>query len=244
MNLSNIIRVNNILNNLNKMVYDNLNIEILPFMCDYTENKKNSADFSYGKCNNIRSDRDKLWDYININVIEMNSKYPDAIEIFYEIFNKNPEKAKKEVLLKCVDDNNVSYYDKILRAMVTYSLLNYFIENNLRYEGSEFFSIYNTINTNILEEYLKKRINPFLYLKTKNLVLINYNFPIQSESALLDSKMYNMLKNDYDEIKDEITNGIIEAHDLFYYSIIPAGYIYILIAIIGIALIYAKSINL
>lgn len=239
-NLSYIIRINNILNNLNKLVYDNLNIELMPYMCDYTENKKNSVDFTYGKCNNIRCDRDKMWEYINIVVIDMNTKYPEAIPLFNNEFTNNPEKAKKDILLKCVDDNNVSYYDKILRAMVTYSLLNYFLENNLRYEGAEFFSIYNTINTNIFEEYLKKRLNPFLYLKTKNLMLINYTYST-NESNLLDNKMFSLLKNDYDEIKDEITNGIIEAHDLFYYSITPAGYIYVLISIIGIILIYAKS---
>jgi hypothetical protein len=241
MNLSYIIRINNILNNLNKKIYDNLNIELLPLVCDYTENKKNTVDFSYGKCNNIRSDKSKLWEYISTVALEMNSKYGiDNMISFNEEYIKNPEKAKKEILLKWVDDNDVSYYDKILRAMVTHSLINYFIENNLRYEGGEFFSIYNTINSNIIEEFLKKRLNPFLYLKTKNLMLINYIYK-DNISSLLNDNIFNLLKNDYDEIKDEITNGIIEAHDLFYYSITPAGYIYVMITIIGFLLIYAKS---
>ena len=239
-NIVNIIRINNILNNLNKLIYDNLNIEMLPDFCDYTENKKNSVDFMYGQCNNLKNDKHMLWEYINLNIVQLQQKYPDYISSYSEIILSDPNKWKKDVLLKCVDDNNVSYYNKILRAMVTFSLINYFIENNLRYEANEFFGIYNTINTNILEEFLKKRINPFLYLKLNNLILLNYTYTENKLSNLHDT-FFTLLRNDYDEIKDELTNGIIETHDLFNYSIIPAGYIYIAIAIECSGLIYAKA---
>lgn len=232
-----ILRTSSVINTMMDSIYDNLNVEYLQSVCEYTENKSESVDFIYGMCNGLQSNKKKLWQYVASVAIEWDAKYPEYNIIINE--NKNDLDYAKELLLKQVDDDGVSYYNKILRAMLTFSLINYFIDNNLRYEAQRFFSL-----RNIVRGFFGKfrdRENPFLYLKTNNLMLINYVFSFDPKSGI-DRKIYDLLSNDYDDIKDTITNGIITAHDILNYKMTPSAYFHIMIAISGILIIIGKFI--
>ena len=73
-------------------------------------------------------------------------------------------------------------------------------------------------------------------------MLINYIFSYDTKSGI-DRKIFDLLINDYDDIKDSITNGIITAYDILNYKMTPSAYFHILIATFGILMILAKFID-
>ena len=267
-----ILRTSSVINNMMDNIYDNINIEYVKSVCEYTENTSEAIDFIPGLCNSLQSNKTKLWQYVATIALEWGAKYPgynailynsysntrstgestgenagENVETFvnYEKFsNQSKIELAKAELLTHVDENGVSYYNKILRAMVTYSLINYFMENNLKYEAQRFFSINNLLIGfyGKLFGVAKERENPFLYLKTNNLMLINYAFSYDKYSGI-DKKVFDLLLNDYDDIKDNITNGIITAHDILNYKMTPSAYFHILIAIVGILIIFSRFLN-
>lgn len=235
-----IVRVSSIINNMLDNLYDNLNLEYLNNVCDYTENKDHSVSFIYGYCNGLESNREKLKTFLGQINTAWSAKHPGYLGIYRGLYNEGRKDEAKEYLMGLKDDDDVSYYGKMLRALVTFSLINYFVQNNLRNEGQRFFSISNTVRENLFDELIKTRINPFLYLKNNNLILINYVFTRSEYVNIIPGDLFDILNNDYDDIKDNITNGIIELYDIFTYKMTPAAYSYILISIVGVALIMMK----
>lgn len=247
-----ILRTSSVINEMMNNIYNNLNAEYIMSVCEYTENTSKSIDFIYGMCNNLQSNKKKLWQYISEVSIKWGNNYPGYNAIIYE--NKDNVKYAKELLMEQVDENGVSYYNKILRAMLTFSLINYFIENNLNYEAQRFFSLENVLKGYIHDKQSARSIfsglfsiftdreNPFLYLKNNNLMLVNYVFSYDTKSRI-DKKIFDLLVNDYDDIKDNITNGIITAYDILNYKMTPSAYFHILIALFSILMIISKFVE-
>lgn len=233
--------INTVANKSNIMlniIYTNLNKDYLANapICNYFHNPTNpeytDPDFEYGKCNGFNTliTEEKLKDYIDSQIYEI-SKY---------ISVSDPQ-IEKDFFKNVLDDKGISYYNKILSAIITHAMVSYYktLDPNGK-DGKDFFSIYNILNTNYFEELFKYRKNPFLDLDYKNLVLLSYDPYAETKAIKLldpDSKsvLLNYIKKDYDMVKNKITNSIIEFVNASN-SITPAAYTYILIIIISVIL--------
>lgn len=233
--------INTVANKSNIMlniIYSNLNKDYLANapICNYFHNPTNPEDtdpnFEYGKCNgfNTLQSEEKLRDYIDSQIYEI-SKYISITD--HEI--------EKDFFKNILDDKGISYYNKILSAIITHAMVSYYKTLQTNNDGKDFFSIYNILNTNYFEELFKYRKNPFLDLDYKNLVLLNYDPYADTKAITLledsakNSVLLNYIKKDYDMIKNKITNSIIEFVNASN-SITPAAYTYILIIIISVIL--------
>jgi hypothetical protein len=230
-NYSNIISLGKRVNVLNKLIYNNINIEFINSqkICNYL-NKKSEYDyeFTYGKCNDIAYNysASKLYAYINLNINEIQ-------ELVGPINNLSIEKFKK---LK--DKNGVLYKDKIKSAIFTYQIISYYLDNDLIEEAKDFFSTYNLIYSGYTDAILKTRINPILFLRSNNIMLFDKS--IQYTTLMSDSfgdykNIYNLIYKEYSDIQNNIQNIIIDVYNICNYKMISV-YIYYFIIFILIVL--------
>ena len=219
------------INILNRVIYKNINIDFLNSekICNYL-NKKNEYDynFKYGKCNDIKNNfnSQKLYNYIKKQMIEIeNSIAP--------INNIDIQKFK---VLK--DKNGVLYKDKIIKAIFTFQLIKYFLDNDLIDEAKDLFSTYNLLM--LSNTILKKQINPFLYLTEQNLMVFNnqfqYNFQIQT-SFFHNKDIYNYIYKEFNEIQNNIQSIILDVYNICSYKLITIDIYYSVIFIIILILV-------
>jgi hypothetical protein len=229
------------INFLNKYIYKNINTDFLNSekICNYL-NRKNEYDykFKYGKCNDIKNNfsSQKLYNYIKKQMIDIENNIAPVNNI----------DAEKFKVLK--DKNGILYKDKIIKAIFTFQLIKYFLDNDLVEEAIEFFSTFNLlIFSNTI---FGKQINPFLYLRNENLMVFNnqfeYNFEIQS-SFFNNKNIYNHIYKDFNNIQNNIQNIILEVYNICSYKILTIdiyyGIIFVIMLIILILYIYMYSKN-
>lgn len=230
-NYSYIISLGKRINVLNKLIYNNINIEFINSqkICNYL-NKKSEYDyeFSYGKCNDLAYNysSSKLYAYINLNINEIQ-------ELVGPINNLSVDKFKK-----LRDKKGVLYKDKIKSAIFTYQIISYYLDNDLIEEAKDFFSTYNLIYSGYTDAILKTRINPILFLRNNNIMLfdksIQYN-ALMANSFGDNKKIYNLIYKEYSEIQNNIQNIIIDVYNICNYKMMSI-YIYYLIIFILIIL--------
>lgn len=230
-NYSYIISLGKRVNVLNKLIYNNINVEFINSqkICNYL-NKKSEYDyeFTYGKCNDIAYNysASKLYAYINLNINEIQ-------ELVGSISNLSIDKFKK---LK--DKKGVLYKDKIKSAIFTYQIISYYLDNDLIEEAKDFFSTYNLIYSRYTDAILKTRINPILFLRNDNIMLFDKSIQytnLMSNSFGDNKNIYNLIYKEYSEIQNNIQNIIIDVYNICNYKMISV-YIYYFIIFILIVL--------
>jgi hypothetical protein len=243
----------NLLNNIYSYInYDYLNNG---GVCNYLDKNKSKLinpnyDFIEGKCNNIDASNTNLKRYILAQIVAMSTSV-----------NITDPEVSKETLKNIKDSKGIKYYDKIINAIMTHALA-YYLNSE---KSKEFFSLSNILNGNFIEQLFKFRINPFLYIQRDNINILTYSLPqnlidesdypvmvlSSDENTQIDntrndinqSNLIKYIKHDYDNIKNILTNNIIDYVNLTD-SLTPSAYCYILIMLIGLILFivnYYKS---
>jgi hypothetical protein len=227
-NFSHINSVSRRAKTLNTLIYKNINLHFINSqgICNYL-NKKNEFDddFEYGKCNNLRNNmsKSKLIAYIK--------------SIINEAYNNNKSLTiEKFKTLK--DDKGIYYKTKISSALYTYTLLNYYINNNLISEAKDIFSTYNLI------KYLfKNQLNPLLNLDRNNILVnniddINYDTDLEMKVAFNNNKkIYNYVYADFYNINSTIQSLIVDIYNICKYKMTSIYIYYLFITFIMILLI-------
>jgi hypothetical protein len=150
--------MNTIYHNINKEYLENPIYDICNYFNSPDENSNKT--FELNKCNDLNvsiNNNQNVYNYIDY--IYKQANIADGINKSDRITALKNNYASKE--------DNESYYDKIIKALFTNTILNYFMKNNLKNEASEFFSIENLnihYGSSFDEFFGKPRINPLLYI--------------------------------------------------------------------------------
>lgn len=223
-------RCNNILNNL----YKYINIDFLKYgSCNYFDKEASNIinpneNFIEGKCNNLEINNKHLMAYIRNQFLEI-SKVED-------ITNRS---VAKIAFQNVKDENGISYYNKILNAIVTQAIIYYIGADN----GKDFFSLSNLLTTNYLESFFRHKINPLIYLTYKDINLFGYTPPLLYGDNDVDSSiLLKYIINDYEKIKYLLSNLINDYINLAN-SLMPAVICSFIIFIIAIILFIINIFN-
>jgi hypothetical protein len=220
-NYNNLINVSKRNNLLIKFIHENINKDYINSqkICNYT-NKKDilDANFKLNKCNDLE---------LNFNP---DTLYKYVKNIMNEIYNNdNQITLEKFKMLK--DKNGVFYKDKIVSAFYTYSLMYYYVSNNLYDDARELFSKFN------------HSINPILDLNYESVLLnkpdiFNYNTNTLIQVAFNYNKdIYYFIYNEYYNISSKIQNLIVDIYNLCKYRMISVYLYYCVILIIMLLII-------
>ena len=228
LNYNNITSLGKRINVLNKLIYNNINVDFINSqkICNYLNKKSDyDYDFTYGKCNDIKYNYSisRLYAYINSNIDEIQ-------QTVGSINNINVSEFKK---LK--DKKGILYKDKIKSAIFTFQIINYYLDNDLIEEAKDFFSTYNLLYAGYTDAILKTRINPILFLRMKNIMLFDKSIQYDNlmSNSLGDNKnIYNLIYKEYSDIQNNIQNIIIDVYNICNYKMISIYFYYFIILII------------
>ena len=213
-------------NSLIQSIYNNINMQFINDMriCNYLEKKDKFDDyFVHGKCNDIKNlfNQKKLYSYITLQINEIYSKNNNV--------NIDTFKSMK-------DNNGIFYKDKIKTAFFTFSIIKYYIDNNLLQDAKDFFSTYN-----LMKLRFKPRINPILNLNYDsilfNSVNLSYNIPEMQRAFNNNKDIYNYVYNDFYNINSTIQKLIVDIYNICKYKMICVYYYYLLIGIIILSIL-------
>ena len=212
-------------NSLIELIYSNINMQFIndQKICNYLHKKDKFDDyFVYGNCNDLKYlfNPKKLYSYITFQINEM---YSAQNNITVEMF-----KTMR-------DSKGILYRDKLKNAFFTYTILKYYIDNNLLDDAKEFFSTYNLIKLRF-----KPRINPILNLNYDSILFNSGNLSFENEMkrAFNNNKdIYNVVYNDFYNINSNIQKIIVDIYNICKYKMICVYYYYLLIGIIMFCII-------
>jgi hypothetical protein len=213
-------------NTLIELIYNNINMQFIndQRLCNYLQ-KKNELDdyFVHGNCNDIRSlfTIKKLYAYITAQINEIYSKDNNVnIETF---------KTMK-------DSKGIFYKDRLQSAFFTFSIMKYYIDNNLINDAKDFFSTYNLIKLRF-----KPRINPILNLNYDSILFdsadLSYSIPEMQKAFNDNNDIYNYVYNDFYNTNSNIQKIIVDIYNICQYKMICVYYYYLLIGLIMICII-------
>ena len=212
-------------NSLIELIYSNINMQFIndQKICNYLHKKDKFDDyFVYGNCNDLKYlfNPKKLYSYITFQINEM---YSAQNNITVEMF-----KTMR-------DSKGILYRDKLKNAFFTYTILKYYIDNNLLDDAKEFFSTYNLIKLRF-----KPRINPILNLNYDSILFNSGNLSFENEMkrAFNNNKdIYNVVYNDFYNLNSNIQKIIVDIYNICKYKMICVYYYYLLIGIIMFCII-------
>ena len=212
-------------NSLIELIYSNINMQFIndQKICNYLYKKDKFDDyFVYGNCNDLKYlfNQKKLYSYITFQINEM---YSAQNNITVEMF-----KTMK-------DSKGILYRDKLKNVFFTYTILKYYIDNNLLDDAKEFFSTYNLIKLRF-----KPRINPILNLNYDSILFNSGNLSFENEMkrAFNNNKdIYNVVYNDFYNINSNIQKIIVDIYNICKYKMICVYYYYLLIGIVMFCII-------
>ena len=208
-------------NTLIQLIYNNINMQFIndQRLCNYLK-KKNEFDdyFVHGNCNDVKSlfNIKKLYAYITTQINEIYSKDNNvSIETFKQM----------------KDSKGIFYKDRLQSAFFTFSIMKYYIDNNLLNEANNFFSTYN-----LMKLRFKPRINPILDLNYDSILFnstdLDYSI-LEMQSAFNYNKdIYNYVYNDFYNTNSNIQKLIVDIYNICQYKMICIYYYYLLIGII------------
>lgn len=208
-NYTNITTLSKKINDSMNIVYNNINYDFIneAKLCDYFVNTTNNDIFENGKCNNIISKYNKknIKKYISDTLLDIKN-----IRTMYDSEFKNTKQ-----------------YNKIITALFTDSIINYFIKNNQEDELKNFFSIVNITNTNFLDNIYKFHINPFLYLKLSDLSFLNINYPYKDyiDSFQNNKHIYFLVIKDLNDIEYKLSNNIVNIYNICRLKMLSSSFI-------------------
>jgi hypothetical protein len=133
------------------------------------------------------------------------------------------------------DSKGILYRDKLKNAFFTYTILKYYIDNNLLDDAKEFFSTYNLIKLRF-----KPRINPILNLNYDSILFNSGNLSFENEMkrAFNNNKnIYNVVYNDFYNINSNIQKIIVDIYNICKYKMICVYYYYLLIGAVMFCII-------
>lgn len=192
-------------------------------ICDYIDNKKDDEDFKPSKCNNITLNFSDniLRNYILEKVRLLNGKISSKDDIDFKFLQT-----------KMDDDTGKSYYNLILSAIITHSLINYYIDNGDITKTEEFFSISNILN--------KNKVSPLLLMNYRKYELLVYEFDLKLFNQVNDNILHDkeviileLIKSNYKQIQLEIMENIINFKSYNNNALSPS-YIHLIILILSI----------
>jgi hypothetical protein len=208
-------------NSLMQLIYNNINMQFITEqnLCNYMQKKDKLDDyFIYGNCNNIKNlfNIKKLYSYITVQINEIYSKDNNiTIETF---------KSMK-------DSKGIFYKDRLKSAFFTFSLMKYYIDNNLFNDATDFFSTYN-----LMKLRFKPRINPILNLNYESILFnttdLSYSIPEMQLAFNNNKDIYNFVYNDFYNINSNIQKIIVDIYNICKYKMICVYYYYLLLGII------------
>jgi hypothetical protein len=214
-------------NNIIQIIYKNINIQFInnQVLCNYLHKNSIFDDyFSSGKCNDIRNlfTQQKLYSYIS--------------GIMNEIYSNNNNNITGESFKVLKDNNGILYKDRLSSAFFTFSLIHYYIDNNLVNEAKEFFSTFNLIKLQF-----KPRINPILNLSYDSILMksidLSYTIPEMQMAFNENQEIYNLVYNDFYNINSTIQNIIADIYNICKYKMLCIYYYYLIIFILMILVI-------
>jgi len=241
------IQLSNKNNKMMNTIYHNINKEYLenPIydICNYfnSPDENSNKTFELNKCNDLNvsiNNNQNVYNYIDY--IYKQANIADGINKSDRITALKNNYASKE------DDE--SYYDKIIKALFTNTILNYFMKNNLKNEASEFFSIENLnihYGSSFDEFFGKPRINPILYIKTNNLLFFESNYIFTTEIKNIPKEIFYEILQDYNKIENNASNLVIDIINKCKYKVVPpeSYYNYITYFMIILLIVYLYNIS-
>ena len=221
-NFSNINILSRRVNSLIQLIYSNINMQFIndQKICNYLQKKDKFDDnFVYGNCNDMKYlfNQSKLYSYITFQINEMHSADNNiTVETF---------KAMK-------DSKGILYRDKLKNALFTYTIMRYYIDNNLLDDAKDFFSTYN-----LLKLTLKPRINPILNLNYDSILFnvgnyLNYDNPEIKRAFNNNKDIYNIVYNDFYNLNSNIQKIIVDIYNICKFKMISVYNYYLLIGLI------------
>ena len=221
-NFSNINILSRRVNSLIQLIYSNINMQFIndQKICNYLQKKDKFDDnFVYGNCNDMKYlfNQSKLYSYITFQINEMHSADNN---ITGETF-----KAMK-------DSKGILYRDKLKNALFTFTIMRYYIDNNLLDDAKDFFSTYN-----LLKLTLKPRINPILNLNYDSILFnvgnyLNYDNPEIKRAFNNNKDIYNIVYNDFYNLNSNIQKIIVDIYNICKFKMISVYNYYLLIGLI------------
>jgi hypothetical protein len=210
-----------------QLIYSNINMQFInnQLLCNYLhKNNKFDDFFSPGKCNDIKNlyNEKKLYLYISgiMNEIYSNSKSILSVEVFKSLKDKN----------------GILYKDRLSSAFFTFSLINYYITNNLINEAKELFSTYNLIKFKF-----NPRINPLLNLNYDSILMksadLDYSIPEMQRAFNNNKDIYNLVYNDFYNINSTIQTLVVDIYNICKYKIINVYYYYLIVLLLMIFIV-------
>ena len=221
------------MNVANNLIYNNINADFINSqkICNYlTKKTEFDYEFVYGKCNDIRNNIsiNKVYDYIKEITLDIQQNIAPIANISVEKFKSLKDKKGK------------LYKDKIISALFTFQLVNYFIDNDLIEEAKDFFAAYNIFYLKDIN-LLRKKINPILYLRFDDLIIFNKTFEYNNRmknSFGNNKKIYDYIYNEINKIQNNIQNVVIDIFNICSYKLISVyAYYFIMFLILVIFII-------
>ena len=213
-------------NSLMQSIYNNINMQFIneQQLCNYLQKKDKFDDyFVHGNCNDIKYlfSLKKLYSYITLQINEIYSKDNNVnIETF---------KSMK-------DSKGIFYKDRLRTAFFTFSIMKYYVDNNLLNDAKDFFSTYN-----LMKLRFKPRINPILNLNYDSILFnstdLSYSIPEMQQAFNNNKDIYNFVYNDFYNLNSTIQKIIVDIYNICKYKMICVYYYYILLSIIMICII-------
>ena len=208
-------------NSLMQSIYNNINMQFIneQQLCNYLQKKDKFDDyFVHGNCNDIKYlfSLKKLYSYITLQINEIYSKDNNVnIETF---------KSMK-------DSKGIFYKDRLRTAFFTFSIMKYYVDNNLLNDAKDFFSTYN-----LMKLRFKPRINPILNLNYDSILFnstdLSYSIPEMQQAFNNNKDIYNFVYNDFYNLNSTIQKIIVDIYNICKYKMICVYYYYLLIGII------------
>jgi hypothetical protein len=209
------------INSLIELIYSNINMQFIndQKICNYLQKKDKFDDyFVYGNCNDMKYlfNQSKLYSYITFQINEVYS---------------NDNNVSIETFKSMKDSKGILYKDKLKNAFFTFSLMRYYIDNNLLDNAKDFFSTYN-----LMKLRFKPRINPILNLNYDSILFnatdLSYNIPEMQKAFNNNKDIYNFVYNDFYNINSTIQKLIVDIYNICKYKMICVYYYYLLVGII------------
>jgi hypothetical protein len=207
-NSSQIIQLSNKNNRMMNLIYNHISKDYLEdpaySICNYFVPEENSdVEFELNKCNNFKValDNDNVYEYIE-NLLQKAAGKIDATKSTLTF----------EQLKDIIDDDDISFLNKIISALFTNTLISYFMKNNLKNEAAEFFSIdnLNIDSSNTFASFFSEsRKNPLLYIRINNITLLESNYIYESKLTISKSLFFNIIQ-EYNKLENNISNIIVD----------------------------------
>ena len=129
------------------------------------------------------------------------------------------------------DSKGVFYKDRLKSAFFTFSIMKYYIDNNLLNDATDFFSTYN-----LMKLRFKPRINPILNLNYESILFnttdLSFSIPEMQQAFNNNKDIYNFVYNDFNNINSTIQKIIVDIYNICKYKMICVYYYYLLLGII------------